>query len=62
MIYEEGDIARHDFEVDEVHWFSIDAAIERASYRAEREIPQPAKEEWPRTHDRTQGQCPQCPH
>jgi 8-oxo-dGTP pyrophosphatase MutT (NUDIX family) len=38
MAYQGGDIARHDFEVEEVRWFPIDEAIERASYRTEREV------------------------
>jgi len=38
MAYRGGDVAQHDFEVEEVRWFPIDEAIERASHRTEREL------------------------
>ena len=33
-----GDTSQHDFEVDQACWFPIEEAIERASYRTEREL------------------------
>ena len=44
MAYRSGDVARHDFEVEDVRWFPIDQAIERASYRTEREVLRQVKE------------------
>ena len=44
MAWRGGDITQHDFEVEDVRWFSIDEAIARASYRTEREILQQVKE------------------
>ena len=44
MTYRGGDVARHDFEVEEARWLPIDQAIERASYRTEREVLQQVKE------------------
>ncbi|RLC61218.1 MAG: NUDIX hydrolase [Chloroflexota bacterium] len=44
MAYRSGDVAQHDFEVEDVRWFPIDQAIERASYRTEREVLQQVKE------------------
>ena len=44
MAYRGGDIAQHDFEVEDVRWFPIDEAIERASYKTERKVLQQAKE------------------
>jgi 8-oxo-dGTP pyrophosphatase MutT (NUDIX family) len=38
MAYRGGDVARHDFEVDDVRWFPIEEAIERASFRSERDV------------------------
>jgi 8-oxo-dGTP pyrophosphatase MutT (NUDIX family) len=38
MAYRGGDAARHDFEVDDARWFLIEEAIERASFRTEREV------------------------
>ena len=38
MAYRGGDVAQHDFEVEDVRWFPLDQAIERASYRTEREV------------------------
>ena len=38
MARRSGDVADHDFEVDDARWFPIDEAIERASYRTEREL------------------------
>jgi len=48
MAWQGGDTTQHDFEVEDVRWFSIDEAIEQASYRTEREILQQVKERgWP---------------
>jgi 8-oxo-dGTP pyrophosphatase MutT (NUDIX family) len=44
MAYRSGDVAQHDFEVEEVRWFPIDQAIERASYRTEREVLQQVRD------------------
>ena len=44
MAYRGGDVAQHDFEVEEVRWFAIDEAIERASHRTERELLEQVKE------------------
>jgi 8-oxo-dGTP pyrophosphatase MutT (NUDIX family) len=33
-----GDVSRHDHELEEVRWFAIAEAIERADYRSEREV------------------------
>jgi 8-oxo-dGTP pyrophosphatase MutT (NUDIX family) len=38
MAYRGGDVARHDFEVDDVRWFPIEEAIERASFQTERDV------------------------
>jgi len=38
-----GDIAKHDWEVDEVRWFPIDDAIEKLTYKSEREVLEKAK-------------------
>jgi 8-oxo-dGTP pyrophosphatase MutT (NUDIX family) len=38
MAHRGGDLAQHDFEVEDVRWFPIAQAIERASYRSEREV------------------------
>ena len=42
--YESGDTSKHDFEVDMVSWFPIDDALEKASYKGEKEIITKAKE------------------
>ena len=39
-----GDITQHDFEVEDVRWFPIDEAVERASYRTEQKVLQQVKE------------------
>ena len=36
MEYVSGDTAEHDFEVDEAGWFSLDAALEKVSYKGDR--------------------------
>jgi len=36
MEYVSGDTAEHDFEVDEAGWFSLEAALEKVSYRGDR--------------------------
>lgn len=41
--YEKGDPSSHDYEVDEVKWFSLDEALKRLSYQTEREIVEKAK-------------------
>jgi 8-oxo-dGTP pyrophosphatase MutT (NUDIX family) len=38
MQFAGGDISRHDAEVDEVAWVDVDRAIERATYKSEREL------------------------
>jgi 8-oxo-dGTP diphosphatase len=38
MEYEKGDTRDHDFEVDEAAWFPIEDAVEKASYKGDREI------------------------
>ena len=38
MACRSGDVADHGSEVDDARWFPIDEAIERASYRTEREL------------------------
>lgn len=43
MKYLSGDTKDHDFEVDEVGWFPIDEAIEKAEYRDEKSILNKAK-------------------
>jgi 8-oxo-dGTP pyrophosphatase MutT (NUDIX family) len=39
-----GDTAGHDWEVEEVAWFPLDAAIKAAAYRTEKDILRKAKE------------------
>jgi ADP-ribose pyrophosphatase YjhB (NUDIX family) len=39
-----GDVAHHDWEVDQARWFPLDEALERASYDTERAILQQAGE------------------
>jgi 8-oxo-dGTP diphosphatase len=41
-----GDVSEHDWEVDEARWFSIEEAIEWASYENEKGVLIKAKEEW----------------
>jgi 8-oxo-dGTP diphosphatase len=36
MEYVSGDTAEHDFEVDEASWFSLETALEKASYKGDR--------------------------
>ncbi len=36
MEYVSGDTAEHDFEVDEAGWFSLEAALEKVSYKGDR--------------------------
>lgn len=38
MGYISGDVSRHDFELDEVRWMPIDAAIDVLSYKSERQV------------------------
>jgi 8-oxo-dGTP pyrophosphatase MutT (NUDIX family) len=45
MAYRGGDVAQHDFEVEEVRWFPLDEAVERASHRTERELLEQVKEQ-----------------
>ncbi|HEY63594.1 MAG TPA: NUDIX hydrolase [Caldilineae bacterium] len=47
MCWRGGDTAEHDFEVEEARWFPIDEAIQRASYRSERQILQQVREREP---------------
>ncbi len=44
MVHRGGDIAAHDFEVEEVRWFPIDEAIRKAAHRTERQVLQQARE------------------
>lgn len=44
MEYVSGDIADHDWEVDTVSWFPIDAAVNQAQYKGEREMIMKARE------------------
>ena len=44
MEYEFGDILNHDWEVDNVAWFTVDEALRNATYKGEREIIQKAKD------------------
>ncbi len=39
-----GDLSAHDEEIDEARWFGIDEALERASYKGDREIIARARE------------------
>ncbi len=43
MKYIEGDISRHDYEVDDARWFNIDRAIEKVTYKKDRQILKKAK-------------------
>jgi 8-oxo-dGTP diphosphatase len=43
MEYESGSTTEHDFEVDEADWFPIDAAIEKISFKGDREILEKAR-------------------
>ena len=38
-----GDITKHDWEVEEVRWFAIDDAVQKLTYKSEREILKKAK-------------------
>ena len=38
-----GDTAEHDHEVEEVGWFSLDEALERATYKGERQVLEKAR-------------------
>jgi len=42
--YLEGSTEDHDYEVDEAKWFNIDEAMDKLSYKGEKEILQKAKE------------------
>jgi len=42
--YTTGSTDKHDWEVDEARWFSIDEAIQRLTYKGEKEILRKAKE------------------
>lgn len=44
MEYEKGDTRDHDWEVQEVLWLPIDEAIQKATYKTDREILKKAKE------------------
>ncbi len=44
MAYRSGDVADHDFEVEDVRWFPIDEAIQKASYPLERQVLQRVRE------------------
>jgi len=42
--YEDGDISKHDWEVDKAAWFQIDDALKIASHKNEKEIIEKARE------------------
>ncbi len=44
MEYESGNTSQHDFEVDGAEWFCIDAAIDRISFKGDKEILERARE------------------
>ncbi|OGW40005.1 MAG: hypothetical protein A2Y97_09670 [Nitrospirae bacterium RBG_13_39_12] len=44
MEYEGGDISNHDHEVDDASWFTVDEAMEKASYKGERDVIGKARE------------------
>lgn len=44
MAYEGGDISNHDWEVDDAAWFPIDEALDKVSYKSEKEMIEKAKE------------------
>ena len=44
MEYKGGDPSQHDEEVDEVLWLPIDEALEKLSYKSERQVVQKARE------------------
>ncbi len=50
MQYKGGDPSRHDFEVDEVLWLPIEEALQRLSYKSEREVVRKAYEMLTRGH------------
>lgn len=41
-----GHVSEHDWEVEDARWFTIEEALERASYKNERAVLTRAKEEW----------------
>lgn len=43
MVYEGGDILNHDWEVDDAAWFSIDEALDKVSYKSEKEMIEKAR-------------------
>ncbi len=43
MRYLDGDVRRHDWEVEDARWFPIEEAIARATYKGEREILEKAR-------------------
>ncbi|MCS6818106.1 MAG: NUDIX hydrolase [Blastocatellia bacterium] len=43
MRYLEGDVQRHDWEVEDARWFPLEEAIARATYKGEREILEKAR-------------------
>lgn len=43
MEYEGGDISNHDWEVDDAAWFSIDEALNKVSYKSEKELMEKAR-------------------
>jgi 8-oxo-dGTP diphosphatase len=43
MEYVSGSTSEHDFEVDEANWFPIDAALEKISFKGDREILEKAR-------------------
>jgi len=43
MEYEGGDISNHDWEVDDAAWFPIDEALDKVSYKSEKELIEKAR-------------------
>jgi len=43
MEYEGGDVANHDWEVDNASWFQIDEALKKVNYKSEKELLEKAK-------------------
>jgi 8-oxo-dGTP diphosphatase len=43
MEYEGGDISNHDWEVDDAAWFPIDEALDKISYKSEKELIEKAR-------------------
>ncbi len=53
--YESGDVADHDWEVEVAAWFPVDEAIERTSYRTEKDVLRQARTVWAAAMDHKEG-------